>query len=83
MKNFVKHNILYLLLYAVLLVYVGSMLLHEGKVQIHREMNAVVGNKLVDSFFDYITHLGDGAFAFLVAIIFLFFNIRKDRKSVV
>lgn len=78
MKNFVKHNILYLLLYAALLVYVGSMLLHEGKVQIHREMNALVGNKLVDSFFDYVTHLGDGAFAFLVAIIFLFFNIRKS-----
>lgn len=78
MKNFVKHNILYLLLYVALLVYVGGMLLSEGKVQIHREMNTLVGNKLVDSFFNYVTHLGDGAFAFLVAIIFLFFNIRKS-----
>lgn len=60
------------------LCYVGTILLQNGKIQIHRAMNAHVGNVLVDSFFDYITHLGDGAFAFLVAIIFLFFNMRKS-----
>lgn len=78
MKQFFKHNGFYLLLYVVILAYVGNVLLHQGKVQIHREMNAVVGNETVDSFFKAITHLGDGAFAFLVAVIFLFFNIRKS-----
>lgn len=78
MKNFVKHNIVYILLYLGILGYVGMILLQNGKVQIHREMNTVVGNPFLDSFFDYITHLGDGAFAFLVAIIFMFFNIRKS-----
>lgn len=61
-----------------MLCYVGTILLQNGKIQIHRAMNAYVGNQYVDSFFAYITHLGDGAFAFLVAIIFLFFNIRKS-----
>ena len=61
-----------------MLCYVGTILLQNGKIQIHRAMNAYVGNQYVDPFFAYITHLGDGAFAFLVAIIFLFFNIRKS-----
>jgi len=78
LKNFIKHNIAYVILYVVMLCYVGVVLLQSGKVQIHRAMNAYVGNHYVDSFFEYITHLGDGAFAFLVAIIFLFFNIRKS-----
>lgn len=61
-----------------MLAFVGIVLLQNGKVQIHRAMNACVGNPTVDSFFSYITHLGDGAFAFLVAVIFMFFNIRKS-----
>lgn len=78
MKHFVKHNIAYILVYIGILCYVGIVLLQNGKVQIHREMNTVVGNPQLDSFFNYITHLGDGAFAFLVAVIFMFFNIRKS-----
>ncbi len=62
----------------MMLCYAGVVLMQSGKVQIHRAMNAYVGNQYIDSFFEYITHLGDGAFAFLVAIIFLFFNIRKS-----
>jgi hypothetical protein len=78
LKNFIKHNIAYVILYVMMLCYAGVVLLQSGKVQIHRAMNAYVGNQYIDSFFEYITHLGDGAFAFLVAIIFLFFNIRKS-----
>jgi membrane-associated phospholipid phosphatase len=78
MKHFVKHNIAYILIYTGILCYVGMILLQNGKVQIHREMNASVGNHQLDLFYSYITHLGDGAFAFLVAVIFMFFNIRKS-----
>lgn len=78
MKTFFKHNIIYILIYIGLLCYVGNVLLHDGKVQIHKAMNAYVGNVNMDLFFKFITHLGDGAFAFLVAIMFLFFNIRKS-----
>lgn len=78
MKTFLKHNLVYILIYTGLLCFVGYVLMHEGKVQIHKSMNAYVGNYNIDVFFKYITHLGDGAFAFCVAIIFLFFSIRKS-----
>lgn len=61
-----------------LLGYVGNILLHNDKVQIHKAMNAYVGYPSIDLFFKIVTHLGDGAFAFCVAIIFLFFNMRKS-----
>ena len=72
---FLKHNIIYILIYIGLLCYVGFVLLLEGKVQIHKAMNEYVGNIYLDMFFKYITHLGDGAFAVLMAVIFLFFNM--------
>lgn len=78
LKTFLKHNIIYILIYIGLLCFVGNILLHDGKVQIHRAMNAYVGNVNMDVFFKYITHLGDGAVAFLIAIVFLFINIRKS-----
>lgn len=78
MKHFIKHNIFYILIYLGILCFVGYELLQAGKVDIHRMMNTYVGNPLIDAFFSFITHLGDGIFAFLVAIIFLFFNIRKS-----
>jgi len=78
MRQFLKQNMVYLVLYVFILITVGVLLLNGTKVQIHREMNAVVGNPFFDLFFSLITHLGDGAFAFLIAIIFLYSNVRKS-----
>jgi membrane-associated phospholipid phosphatase len=78
LKSFLKHNLIYITIYIGLLCFGGYQLLHNDKVQLHKLTNAQVGNQWVDLFFKYITHLGDGAFAFLVAIIFLFFNVRKS-----
>ncbi len=78
MKQSIKHNSVYILLYIFILCVVGYVLLSDGKVQIHMAMNEVVGNKFLNVFFKWITHLGDGAFAFLVAFVFLFFSIRKS-----
>ncbi|MBI3517921.1 MAG: phosphatase PAP2 family protein [Bacteroidetes bacterium] len=76
MKAFLKHNGIYLLIYIGLLCFIGNILIHESKVQIHREMNAYVGNLTIDQFFAYATHLGDGIFAVLIAFLFLFKNVR-------
>lgn len=76
MKALIKHNFIYIIFYIILLCYTGYILLDEDKVQIHREMNAFVGNLLIDHFFSLITHLGDGFFALLIAIVFLFKSIR-------
>ncbi len=69
---------MYLLIYLVVLGYVGYVLLTNGKIQIHRSMNAYVGNHFFDELFKYLTHLGDGVFAFFVAVVLLFINIRSS-----
>ena len=68
-----KHNIIYILLYLLLLGIVGYVLLNEGKVPIHRKMNTYVGNMFIDQFLAYATHLGDGLFAFLISFINSFY----------
>lgn len=77
MKDFLKHNWLYLLLYLLLLAFIGNVLLHHGKVQIHKVINAQVGNHTLDVFFKYATHLGDGLFAVIIAVFLAFYSIRK------
>jgi membrane-associated phospholipid phosphatase len=76
LKNFLKHNSPYIFLYLLLLAYVGYILLQEGKVQIHRDMNRYVGNLTLDGFFAYATHLGDGLFAVAIAVICAFKSVR-------
>ena len=78
MKNFLKHNVIYIALYCLLLVYTTGILLNNGKVQIHYMINEFVGNWYMDLFFKYITHLGDGLFAIVLVIIMLFINVKKS-----
>ncbi|MES2131423.1 MAG: phosphatase PAP2 family protein [Bacteroidota bacterium] len=78
MKLFFKHNGLYLFIYLVALAILGYILLHHDKVQIHLVINAWVGNPVWDTFFKYITHVGDGLFASLVIMALLFVSLRKS-----
>lgn len=41
------------------------------------QINKLVGNAAVDTFFKYFTHFGDGVFAIIIGIIILTLNIRK------
>jgi membrane-associated phospholipid phosphatase len=77
MKGFLKYNAVYLFLYLLLLAYLAGILVHHGKVQIHQYINGYVGNAYVDTFFKYITELGDGLFAIFLVIILLFNNVKK------
>lgn len=77
LKTFIKHNWIYLSAYLLILSIAGYVLLHTGKVQIHKVINAQVGNYAVDVFFKYITHLGDGLFAVIVAVALAFKSARK------
>jgi membrane-associated phospholipid phosphatase len=76
LKALIKHNIVYILLYIILLSFVGYILLNIDKVPLQREMNTYVGNSFLDLFLAYVTHLGDGLFAVLIALVFLFKNVR-------
>ncbi len=78
MKEFVKHNYIFVSIYILLLFKIGTILLHHGKVQIHQSINSFVSNEYFDIFFKLITHLGDGIFAILIVVIVLFFNVKKS-----
>ncbi len=77
MKKFLMHNGIYISLYLVMLLFCGYFLWHYGKVQIHQTINAKVGNIAIDTFFKYITHIGDGLFAVMIIVLLLFINVRK------
>ena len=78
MKTFLKQNFIFILTYGILLLSVMVVLLQNGKVQIHKSINTLVGNPFLDVFFKYITHLGDGLFAIVIVLIGLFFNVKKS-----
>lgn len=78
MKLFFKYNGLYLIIYLAVLAILGYILLNYGKVQIHLVINDWVGNPVWDTFFKYVTHVGDGLFAFIIIIALLFVSLRKS-----
>jgi membrane-associated phospholipid phosphatase len=78
MKTFLKQNFIFILTYGIVLLFVMVVLLQNGKVQIHKQINSLVGNEFFDVFFKYITHLGDGLFAIAIIVIGLFFNVKKS-----
>lgn len=65
-------------MYLLILAFAGNILLQHGKVQIHQMINSHVSNDWVGIFFKYITHLGDGLFAMIIAVVFLFISVRKS-----
>lgn len=77
MKKFVKHNIIVLTIYVVILSLLGYWLLNDDKVSIHKTINAFVGNQWIDVFFKYITHFGDGIFAVVLVLILAYYNFRN------
>lgn len=61
----------------MLIAFLGYVLLHIDKFEIHRMINRHVENGKVSTFFMYITHIGDGVFAVILIFVLLFVNIRK------
>ena len=78
MKELIKHNRLYLILYILMLAIVGYYLWNYDKVTIHKAINAYVGNPYIDVFFKYVTHLGDGVVALIIGGLMLFISVRKS-----
>jgi membrane-associated phospholipid phosphatase len=77
MKLFFKQNGIFLFVYVIVLAFLGYILLHHDKVQIHLMINAWVGNPMWDNFFKYVTYMGEGIIAVLVAVAIAFVNVRK------
>ncbi|MDP1800318.1 MAG: phosphatase PAP2 family protein [Bacteroidota bacterium] len=77
MKQFIKNNWSYYLLYLIVLCWTAYYLFQFDKVTLHLKINACVGNPAIDTFFKYFTHVGDGIFAVFLGLIVLIVNIRK------
>ena len=77
MKDFFKNNFSFYLLYILVISFCTYYLLSFDKIELHQKINSVVGNSFVDSFYKYFTHLGDGLFAIVIGIIFLFVNMKS------
>lgn len=77
MKGFLKHNWNFISLYIIVVSVSVFYLLQYDKCLIHATMNKMVGNPFFDTFFKYITHIGDGIVAILITVIVLMLNAKK------
>ena len=69
---------MYIGLYLLLFMILGYVLLTNDKFNIHRFINKHVTNDWVGTFFSYLTHIGDGVFAIILAVVLLFFSMRNS-----
>ncbi|MGZ3902544.1 MAG: phosphatase PAP2 family protein [Bacteroidia bacterium] len=76
MRNTLRKNRTFLILYALFFCIALPVILISDKVELHQYFNKAV-TPAFNAFFEYITYLGDGIFSVVIAIIFLFFNVRK------
>ena len=76
MKHFFKNNAFIFLIYFAVIFTAIYFLLSYDKSTIHIYINQLVGNKIIDAVFFYITYLGDGAVAPIIVALILVYNIR-------
>ncbi len=77
MKKIIFPHRYYIIAFLFITVFVAYFLLNYGKVQIHLYINRFVGVDVIDTFFHYITFLGDGVFGIILCIILLCIDIKK------
>lgn len=80
---FLKENKWILTVYLVLIGVALYYLLQVDKVSLHYQMNQVVGNKIADRFFYWITYLGDGTVAAALIGIVLLFHVRNGLSLLI
>jgi membrane-associated phospholipid phosphatase len=74
--RFLRNNFLILFLYVLLVGISLFFILNYEKTALHIFVNKMVGNKILNFFFYYMTYLGDGRLAPLLLLIILLYNIR-------
>ncbi|MBL7933069.1 MAG: phosphatase PAP2 family protein [Bacteroidia bacterium] len=76
MKEFLKNNILPLLVYFLLVITAIAYLNLYGKENISLYLNRYVGNAFFNNFFYYITYLGDGRLVAFMLLAIMLHNVR-------
>ena len=64
------------MLYAIIALCCIIWLSTSNKFDIHLRINSLVGEKIIDFFFYYITYLGDGRVAVVILLLLLVYNLR-------
>ena len=64
------------MLYALLFCTALAIIFSTDKLQLHLFFNALVGSKF-DSFFKYVTFIGDGVFIISLTLLLLLYNMQK------
>lgn len=77
MRQTLKKNKTFLILYALFFCVAVPVILLSDRIQLHQYFNKAV-TPAFNSFFEYVTYLGDGVFIIGVGIILLFMNVRKS-----
>lgn len=77
LRSFLKNNWPFFLPYLIAIITSVYFLLQFDKIMIHVNINKLVGNHLIDTFFKYFTHFGDGFVGIIIAIIILLYNVRN------
>jgi len=78
MLQYIKNNTIFYAVYLIVVVLTSYFIFTTTQLELHHSINECVGNIYINEFFKYITHLGDGLFLILIAIILLFFDIKKS-----
>jgi membrane-associated phospholipid phosphatase len=76
MIGFLQKTRVFSIPFYILIAGLSILLLLFDKIEIARWINAQNSESL-DFFFKYLTHLGDGIVATIIALIFMLFNIKK------
>ena len=77
MYNLLKTNKAFILPYFVFLLVIMPVILIFPKGSIHLYLNSL-HNPIFDYFFKYITYLGHGLMPVILAVVFMFFSLRKS-----
>lgn len=76
MRAFIKQNSFVAFLYLTVFWFALFLILNNDKYELHSKINTVVGNIFFDTFFYFITYLGDGRFLPLLLIPIFLYNVR-------
>ncbi len=76
MKFFLRNNSALFFLFLLALITALFFIFGFDRNALHLRINQSVGNPLLDTFFFYLTYLGDGAAATLILLAILIYNVR-------
>lgn len=77
MREFIKNNAIYLGLYLITLLIAAYFLLTHNKILIHEMCNYWVCNPVVNTFYKFFTHVGDGIFVIFLGVLVFLYNRKR------